>query len=432
LLHAPNPALTLLRCLNEFWDMWPTFDSGQTQREHRLGHRRETLVRESGNAAKAPSGAMSGQCPWPIPLRPIGVSISDSRAPAIVGLGQWPRQGGGVPRKSAKNQIARRAILGGLTGIALTPASVIGQPTGKRHLIGYLAGATQAAASEFTAVFLSALHDLGYAEGRDFDIVYRFADGQFDRLPALAREIVLLNPDVIVTPTGEVATLALMSASKTIPIVSPTFGDPVRAGLVASFARPGGNVTGISTFIEHLPGKQVEFALQVLPGASRVGVLLNLDAGETTEMQQQETQAAASTLGVKMVPAGVHVPDDLDAAFQAFTDAHAEFVVVTNDGMFFTQRERIIALGAASRLPAIYSGREFVTDGGLISYGINLRENFRRAAAFVDKILKGAKPADLPVEFPTKLELVINLKTAKTLGLTIPPTLLVRADEAIE
>jgi putative ABC transport system substrate-binding protein len=337
-----------------------------------------------------------------------------------------------VAQKPATTKFKRRAILGGIAVVGLAPARVFAQPNGKRQLIGYLAGARQAAASEFIAVFLSALHDLGYAEGRDFDIVYRFADGQFDRLPALARELVLLNPDVVVTPTGEVATLALMSASKTIPIVSPTFGDPVRAGLVASFARPGGNVTGISTFIEGLPGKQVEFALQVLPGASKVGVLLNLDAGETTEMQQQETQGAASTLGVQMVPAGVHVPDDLDAAFQTFTEAHAEFVVVTNDGMFFTQRRRIIALVAASRLPAIYSGREFVTDGGLISYGINLRENFRRAAAFVDKILKGAKPADLPVEFPTKLELVINLKAAKALGLTIPPTLLVRADEVIE
>lgn len=337
-----------------------------------------------------------------------------------------------MAQKSAITESGRRAILGGLALVALTPAGVLAQPNGKRRLIGYLAGATQSGASEFIAVFLGALHDLGYAEGRDFDVVYRFADGQFDRLPALARELISLNPDVVVTPTGEVATLALMSASKTIPIVCPTFGDPVRAGLVASFARPGGNVTGISTFIEHLPGKQVEFALQVLPGASRVGVLLNLDAGETTEMQRQETQAAASTLGVKMVPAGVHVPNDLDAAFQAFTEAHAEFVVVTNDGMFFTQRKRIIDLGAASGLPAIYSGREFVTEGGLISYGINLRENFRRAAAFVDKILRGAKPADLPVEFPTKLELVVNLKTAKTLGVTIPPTLLVRADEVIE
>jgi putative ABC transport system substrate-binding protein len=191
-------------------------------------------------------------------------------------------------------------------------------------------------------------------------------------------------------------------------------------------------VTGIATLVEHLAQKQIELALQVLPGVKKIGALLNLDAGETTSIQQAEMEAATSEFGVTVMPAGVRVPDDLQTAFRALAEGNVGVIVVANDGMFFTQRQRINALAAAARLPCIYAAREFVTDGGLISYGTNIRENFRRSAVLVVKILKGTSPADIPVEFPTKIELVINLKTAKALGITISPALLVRADEVIE
>jgi putative ABC transport system substrate-binding protein len=328
--------------------------------------------------------------------------------------------------------MTRRTVVAGVAATVLRSSNALAAATNKRPLIGGLYGATEVAASEFIAIFLGGLRDLGYIEGRDFDMVNRFANGQFDRLPALAKELVELNPDVIVTPTGEAASFALRSASRTVPIVSPTLSDPVRSGLVASFARPGGNVTGIATLVEHLAQKQIELALQVLPGVKKIGALLNLDAGETTSIQQAEMEAATSEFGVTVMPAGVRVPDDLQTAFRALAEGNVGVIVVANDGMFFTQRQRINALAAAARLPCIYAAREFVTDGGLISYGTNIRENFRRSAVLVVKILKGTSPADIPVEFPTKIELVINLKTAKALGITISPALLVRADEVIE
>jgi putative ABC transport system substrate-binding protein len=302
----------------------------------------------------------------------------------------------------------------------------------KQHRIGYLAGATQAAASDFIAVFLVALMDQGYVEGRDFDMVYRFAEGQFERLPSLARELVALMPDVIVTPTGDPAAFAARSASTSIPIVSPTLTDPVRAGLVASFARPGGNITGVSIIVERLPQKQAELALQVVPGAKRFGILLNLDDAGGAMILRQEMEAAAATLQLGTVWGEVRVPDELEAAVGRLAAERVDALVVLSSGMFVTQRQRIVSLAAAARLPDIYTARDFVAAGGLISYGTSLRENFQRAAAFVAKIFKGAAPADLPIEFPTKLELAINLKTAKALGLTLPPTLLARADEVIE
>jgi putative ABC transport system substrate-binding protein len=302
----------------------------------------------------------------------------------------------------------------------------------KRHRIGYLAGATYATAAGFIAVFISAMKDEGYVEGRDFDMVYRFAEGQFERLPSLARELVVLMPDVIVTPTGDPAALAARSASTSIPIVSPTLTDPVRAGLVASFARPGGNITGVSIIVERLPQKQAELALQVVPGAKRLGVLLNLDDAGGALILRQEMEASAGTLQLGLVWGEVRVPDELEAAIGRLAAEGVDALVVLTSGMFVTQRQRIVSLAAAARLPDIYTARDFVVAGGLISYGTNLRENFQRAAAFVAKIFKGASPADLPIEFPTKLELGINLKTAKALGLTLTESLLLRADEVIE
>jgi putative ABC transport system substrate-binding protein len=277
--------------------------------------------------------------------------------------------------------------------------------------------------------FVNSLRELGFVENQDFDFVYRSADGHLDRLPTLADEMIALQPDVIlatVTPT----VVVLKARSQTIPIVCPFLADPIRLGLIASDARPGGNVTGILFRVSGLAGKQLEFGLKLVPNATRIGMLVNVAGGVTID--RQEAESAAQRLGVTVVPAEVHAPEDLDAAFGALSNAHVDGVIVLIDGMFFEERERIAKLAATSRLPAFYAFRDHVDAGGLISYGVNLAECFRRAATYVVKILKGAKPGDLPVEFPPKLELVINLEAAKALGITVPPTLLATADEVIE
>jgi ABC-type uncharacterized transport system substrate-binding protein len=218
--------------------------------------------------------------------------------------------------------------------------------------------------------------------------------------------------------------------TQTIPIICPLLADPIRFGLIASEPRPGGNVTGVLFRVDGLAGKQLEFVLQVIPNATSVGMLVNVASG--TIIDRQEVEQAAQKLGLKLIPAEVRAPDDLDAAFQALVNNRVQAAVMLVDGMFFNERERIATLAVAARLPVIYGFRDHVDAGGLISYGVNLAANFHRAATYVVKILKGAKPDDLPVEFPTKLELVINLRTAKALGLTISPTLLATADEVIE
>ena len=330
----------------------------------------------------------------------------------------------------------RREFITGLgsavTALACEAKGVAAQTSGKRALLGYLTGAGQTEAAPFIGIFLDALRDQGYVDGRDFDIVYRFADARYDQLKPLADQLVKLNPDVIVTPTGDIAALAIRSATQTIPIVSPTLQDPVRSGLSASFRSPGGNVTGCTLIVEHLPQKQLEVAVEALPGKVTYGALVNVSAGERAINQQQEIEAASTKLGVRLISVSVSSPDDLETAFRSLTEQHAEAVIVLQDGMLVTQRQRIVTLASTAGLPDIHSVRDAVLVGGFLSYGINLRENFRRAAGLVVKILKGDSPANLPVEFGTKLETVINLKTAKTLGLEIPPTLLARADEVIE
>jgi putative ABC transport system substrate-binding protein len=323
-------------------------------------------------------------------------------------------------------------LVGNVASPALSTTAALAQRVTKRALLGYLAGATQTEATPFIGIFLDGLREQGYIEGRDFDMAYRFAGGRYDQLKLLAQQLVELHPDVIITPTGDIAALAIRAATQEIPIVSPTLGDPVRSGLIASFKRPGGNVTGSSTIVEHLSQKQLELAVEALPGKVMFGVLVNVDAGEQALIQQREIEAASTTLGVNVISVAVRAPDDLDAAFRTLTEQHAEAVIVLQDGMFFTQRRRIVSLASMARLPDIHSGRDAVNAGGFLCYGINLRENFRRAAALAVKILSGASPANLPVEFSTKLEILINLKTAKALGLEVPPTLLARADEVIE
>ena len=280
--------------------------------------------------------------------------------------------------------------------------------------------------------FRQGLRDLGYVEGRNLVIEYRDAGGKPERLAASAAELVALNVDVIVSP-GTLASLAAKRATATIPIVVPTIGDPVADGLVKSLAQPGGNVTGLSNLTNDLIGKCMQLLKEAVPGATRVAVLTH--PGSATAKTDKDfatrAQAAGRSLGfvVQLIDAGR--PVDLDRAFAEMSRWRATALVVMPYATLLQERARIVALAAKQRLPAVYAYRENVVAGGLMSYGADLADQFRRSAAYVDRILKGAKPADLPVEQPTKFELIINLKTAKALGLTIPQTLLLRADEII-
>jgi len=277
--------------------------------------------------------------------------------------------------------------------------------------------------------FVQGLKELGYVDGVNVDIVYRFAEGHLDRFPELAAEVVGLKPDVILA-TVTPAAVATKLLTTSIPIVCPLLADAIDLGLIANEARPGENVTGVSFRTQGLTSKQVELALQMIPDVVKIGYLVNIASGVIID--RQELESTCQRLDIKAVPAEVRSPNDLDAAFQSLANDHVQAVIVLVDGMLFSEREKIAALAAATRLPAIYGFRDHVDAGGLASYGVNLSENFHRAASYVNKILKGAKPGDLPVEFPTKLELIVNNKAAKALGLKIPPSVLVRADEVIE
>jgi len=323
----------------------------------------------------------------------------------------------------------RREFITLLAGAAAAwPLAAHAEVSTKRPVIAVLTAITKENNAPLNA-FVQGLKELGYVDGVNVDLVYRFAEGHLDRFPALAAEVVGLRPDVIlatVTPAA-VATKALTTS---IPIVCPLLANAINLGLIANESRPGGNVTGISFRTEGLTSKQVELALQMIPNLVKIGFLVNVASGVIID--RQELESTCQRLGIKAVPAEVRSANDLDAAFQSLADDHVQAVIVLVDGMLFSERRRIAALAAATRLPAIYGFRDHVDAGGLASYGVNLSENFHRAAAYVNKILKGAKPGDLPVEFPTKLELVVNNQAAKALGLNIPPSVLVRADEVIE
>jgi putative ABC transport system substrate-binding protein len=305
------------------------------------------------------------------------------------------------------------------------------QQAAKAPRIGYLG--SKVASAENHAAFLQGLRDLGYVEGRNVVIEYRDLMGKYDRLPGLAADLVALKVDVIVV-TSTPSTLAAKQATKTIPIVFTWAADPVGSGLVTSLARPGGNVTGLSLLAPELVGKRLELLKQVVPGASRIAALWHPgDYGEGVEKAMlREADAAARALGMRLQVVEARGPEDFDRAFSGMTRARAGALTVISSSMLFSERRRLVDLAAKNRLPAMYTGRDFVDAGGPMSYGQNVADFFHRAATYVDKILKGAKPADLPVEQPTKFELVINLKTAKALGLTIPPSVLSRADQIIE
>jgi ABC-type uncharacterized transport system substrate-binding protein len=324
----------------------------------------------------------------------------------------------------------RREFITLLGGAAAWPLAARAQTSTARPLIAWLSLGERTSSWVFVEAFLQGMREQGYVEERQFDIVYRFADGYIERLPSLAEELVRLNPDVILAPASGPA-VAAKKATATIPIVTPALADAVHLGLIASDSRPGGNVTGITPYVAGLPAKQMELAREVVPSAGRIGILANLSDPKAPP-QLQELEAAGRELGVNVVAEDVPTPDDLDGAFQALALRRVDVLIVLQTSMLVSERRKIAALAATTRLPAIYGYREHVDDGGLVSYGVDLRACFRRGAYYVHKILKGVPPRDLPVEFPTKLELVINLKTAKALGLEVPPTLLARADEVIE
>ena len=317
-----------------------------------------------------------------------------------------------------------------LLGILHAPGAGEAQPAGKTHRIGFLGNSTAALEANLVGPFREGLRDLGYVEGRNVQIEYRWAEGKYERFPELVAELVALKVDVMVT-AGTPASLAVKRATVTIPLVMVAVGDPVGTGLVASLARPGGSMTGLTSIAPDLEGKRLELLREAVPKLSRVSVLWN-PANPFHVTAEREARSAAQALHMKVHSVGVRTAQELDPAFDAIVRERPGAFIVLADRVFLHNRSRIVAFAARQRLPGVYAYRELVEAGGLMSFGPNYADMHRRAATFVDKILKGAKPADLPVEQPTKFELLINLKTAKTLGVDIPHSLLLRADEIIQ
>jgi putative ABC transport system substrate-binding protein len=324
----------------------------------------------------------------------------------------------------------RREFIAGIGSVPAWTVGVHAQIPAKRPLIAVLIGSLATFASRYLDGFSQGMQELGYREGRDIDVVYRYAEGDMARLPALANELALLKPDVIVCGTTA-GILAVKQSTTTIPIVGAALTDPVGLGLVLSEARPGGQVTGVLITLDTLAGKQMGLALEVIPHATRIGMLGTI-GNPIGAIIRRNAESAAAGLAVHLVPVDVHTPDDLDGAFQQLVNEGVQIVLVLQEAALLSERRRIAALAAAARLPSMYSFREHVDDGGLMSYGTNLRESYRRTANYVHQILNGAKPGELPVELPTRLELVINLRTAKALGLMISESFLLRADTVIE
>ncbi len=303
------------------------------------------------------------------------------------------------------------------------------QPT-KVARIGYLGNSSPALEPDLVGAFRQGLHDLGYTEGQNILIEYRWAEGRYDRFPEFAAELVRLKVEVILT-AGTPGALAAQRATQTIPIVMASSGDAVGAGLVASLARPGGNITGLTAIGPELDGKRLELLKEILPRLSRVAVLLN-PANPTAALHWKEAQAPAEALRLKLERVEVKAAQEFGAAFAAVARQRPGALFIFADRILLAYRARIVDFAARRSLPAMYPYRAFVDAGGLIAYAPSYPDMFRRSATFLDKILKGAKPADLPVEQPTRFELVINMKTAKALGLTVPQSVLIRADQVIQ
>jgi putative ABC transport system substrate-binding protein len=328
--------------------------------------------------------------------------------------------------------IDRRTFIGSVVGgILAAPLVAHAQQTSNVHRIGYLSAPTRESVERVVRAFLRSLRELGWVEGQNLLIEYRWADGKIERLPDLAAELVRLKVDLIVAPAGTAA-LAAKKATSSIPIVMIFPADPVGLGLVANMRRPGGNVTGTtSTPNPELFGKQLQILKETIPHATRMAMLLN-PADLAFGTQVKEVEAAAGAMHIRLQRAEVHGPEEFEGAFAAMTRERAEALLVANDTTLLVNRSRVAELALKNRLPTMNYYREMVEAGGLMAYAVNMSDFIARAAAYVDKILKGAKPADLPVEQPTKFELIINLQTAKALRLTIPPSVLARADEVIQ
>jgi len=342
-----------------------------------------------------------------------------------------PRACRGELRRSIQNLkwaglFAIFVLLVGCVGVAEA------QQPAKIPRIGYLAAASLSSStmSARTEAFRQGLRELGYVEGKNIVIEWRYAEGKLDRLPALVAELMRLKVDIIVS-AGPQPTRSAKEATSTIPIVMAQDTDPVGNGFVASLARPGGNITGLSSLTAEISGKRLELLKEIVPRLSRVAVF-GTSTYPGNAQALRETELAAGALGVKLQYLDVLDPKDIETVFRAASKARADAVLVLGGPVFYSQRTQVVKLAAKSRLPATYFASEFVEAGGLMSYGVSFTDLSRRAATYVDKILKGRKPADLPVEQPTKFEFVINLKAAKQIGVTIPPNVLARADKVIK
>ena len=318
----------------------------------------------------------------------------------------------------------RRTFITLLGGAAATwPLAAHGQQTGL-PVVGFLSGTSAATAVR------EGLKDAGYVEGQNIAIEYRWAEGQYDRLPALAAELAR-RPVAVIFASGVPPVLAAKAATSTIPIVFTIAGDPVQLGIVASLNRPGANITGVSMLAVELASKRLELLLELVPTLRVIGLLTN-PANPRSELEIAELQAAARTIGKQILVVRASSERDFDAAFANLVEGSGGALLVPNDPLFFFRRKQLVVLSMRHRLPTIADGREYTADGGLLSYGMSLKDSYRLAAGHVARILEGAKPADLPVLQPTKFELVVNLRAAKALGLTIPESFLLRADEVIE
>ena len=323
-------------------------------------------------------------------------------------------------------------IVAVIFGLAVLAASLgAGAQPAPRARIGYLESGTAAPGTPLLEAFKQGLRDLGWVEGQNIAIEVRYADGKFDQLPELATELVRRKVDLIFVSTTPAA-LAAKHATTTIPVVFGFVGDPVGSGVVASLARPGGNITGWTHLAgQEQAGKRLELLKEAVPGVTRIGAIWNpSNPGNAPFVKELETAAHSLKLQLQLV--GVQDAKELDSAFASLVRRRAEALAVVADAMFLAPSDRIIALAARSRLPTMYPLTDLVEAGGLMAYSVNLPEMYRRGASYVDRILKGARPADLPVERPTRFYFVINLKTARTLGLTVPPSLLLKADRILE
>jgi len=327
----------------------------------------------------------------------------------------------------------RREALLSLLLLGVIPLRSFAEQQSKLWRVGFLASRQRPASPNsdiFYGAFAQGMHELGYTEGESLVIEWRFADGHFERLPGLAAELVRLKVDVIVT-SGSPATRAAQEATTTIPIVMAGVGDPLESGFVKSLARPGGNITGVSLLLGDMAPKQLEMLLRVAPKLSRTAVVFNPDNFSQFPLLKN-VQAAARKVNVTILPVELRTPQEIEKAFATMAQANAEALIILPDPISNDHLQQIAKLAVRNHLPSVDSMREFVAAGGLMSYGQNYRDNFRGAATYVDKILKGATPGDLPIEQPTKFEMFINRKTAKALRLTIPQSLLISADQVIE